>query len=152
MKDFALSALINRVLSAKTKGEAATIAGDVGADYSDLVWKLVNRLTFKRTLNQSSLYYKWIAQISKHTGETELEVRRYVKLIIGCKILVEEDKEFEAFCKTALKPLPYEKCLQAMDYVAVSSLMTTKQMTKYMDMIERHYRAQGVQLVTPEAA
>jgi len=152
VKEFALISLIRRVLSAKTKGAAMEIVGNVGDEYLPIIQEIVARITFKRTLDQNSLYYKWVSEIAKQTGETELEVRRYVKLIIGCKILVDDDEDFKAFCQMALKPLSYAKCLEAMDYVSVSSLMNTKQMNRYMEQIERHYRGQGYSLTQPKEA
>ena len=125
---------------------------NVGADYSELFDRLVKRVSFKRTLDQNSLYWKWISEIARHNGDTKEEVERRLKLSHGCKILCRDNAKFLAFCQKTLKTLPYDEMLEAMDYLNVSSIMTTKQMNEYLNEIEATYRQRGVALTVPEAA
>ena len=52
-----------------------------------------------------------------------------------------------------LKSLPYEQKLDAIKSfdLPVTRLMTSKQMTAFMDEMQRHWILQGVQLTDPEA-
>lgn len=152
MTDAGSLKLVERVLSAPTKAKAQALREHVGADYLGIFDALLNRLNWKRTLDQNALYHQWLTEIAKHIGETKEETERRCKLSHGCRILCRDSEKFLTFCQKTLKRLPYEEMLEAMDYLNVSSIMTTSQMAEYMDEIERTYRGKGVRLTMPEAA
>ena len=150
MNDAGTIALIKRLLAAKTKKDAEDMRKDIGETYLPIFDAVLARISFRRTLDQNSLYHKWLSEIAVHQGETKEDIERQVKLSLGCKILCRDNPKFLDFCQMTLKRLNYATMLQSMDYINVSSVMTTKQMAEYMNEIERKYRMQGVPLTIPE--
>jgi hypothetical protein len=103
----------------------------------------------KRSLDQNALMWRWNDEIAKHFGDrTADDVHRENKLLIGCRILVRDDPDFAKFV-TNLSRLTYEQKLQAMDYLAVTSIMTTRQLSELMDTVHRKFSQQGVMLTDP---
>ena len=104
----------------------------------------------KRSLDQNALMWRWNDEIAKHFGDqTADDVHRENKLLIGCRILVRDDPDFADFV-TNLSGLTYEQKLQAMDYLAVTSIMTTRQLSEFMDTVHRKFSQQGVMLTDPD--
>lgn len=104
-----------------------------------------------RTLSQNALQFKWATEVARQRGDVEpIDVQHEWKLSIGVPILREEDASFNKYCGFALDVFPYEYQLKAMKFLAISSIMTTKQMTRFMDAIERTCRAEGFRLTNPE--
>jgi hypothetical protein len=104
----------------------------------------------KRSLDQNALMWRWNDEIAKHFGDrTADDVHRENKLLIGCRILVRDDPDFAEFV-TNLSGLTYEQKLQAMDYLAVTSIMTTRQLSEFMDTVHRKFSQQGVMLTDPD--
>ncbi len=100
-----------------------------------------------RSLDQNALKEVWYNDVSKESGEMGRDVKRYCKLHFGVPILRGEDEDFRAFYDSALKSkLSYEEKLQAMDYMPVTSLMSTSQMTRYLSDMQKHYAEQSVVL------
>ncbi len=151
MKDYPLASLIERILAAKTQGDAEAIAGDVGDDYSALIWRVLRRLTWKRTLSQNSLLHMWIGEIAKHEGDTADGTKGRLHREIGLPIRLRNTQFAWVWGQTGAG-LPYEKqcALLASGCLNVSSGMTTKELREYLDAIEVKYRAQGVALTNPE--
>ena len=152
MKDSALSSLVNRILDCKTKGQATEVAGNAGADYSDLIWKLVNRLTWKRSLSQNALLHMWFGEIAKHFGDRSAQdVKGECHRDLGLSIRLRDEQFAWVWQKTGAR-LDREKqaALLASECLNLSSGMSVKDLREYMDEIERHYRAQGVPLTHPE--
>lgn len=105
----------------------------------------------KRTLSQNALQFKWASEVAKQRGDVAaLDVQHEWKLNIGVPILREEDASFNKYCGFALDVFPYEYQLKAMKFLAISSIMTTKQMARFMDAIERTCRAEGFAITEPE--
>lgn len=153
MQDFALASLIRRLLRAKTKGEAEALAGDVGADYSGLIWQLVKRLTFRRTLSQNALLHKRFKDIADHYGDrSATDVKGECHMQFGLTIRL-RDPQFAWIWERTGALLPYEKQvkLMASGTLSMSSAMTTAELTEYLDDMAREYRARGVVLTDPEA-
>lgn len=103
---------------------------------------------------QNRLAQRWFTDVSRQLGDqTHEEVRAFCKLHFGVPILRAEN---EAFCQSydrTMKHLPYEEKLaavQAFD-LPVTRLMTVKQMTAFMDAMQRHWIGVGVRLTDPEA-
>jgi hypothetical protein len=110
-------------------------------------------LTFKagkiRTNDQNALIHKWFGEIAKQTHSAIDQVKRECKLKQGCPILMADDPAFCAFLKH-LKNLTYEQKLEAMDYVSVTSAMTTKQLSQMGDAMRAKYLPQGIHMTDPE--
>lgn len=108
-----------------------------------------------RTSRQNSLAWQWFQDISAQLGDhTPSEARAYCKLHFGVPILRAENDAFRLAYDRVLKPLPYEAKLAAMreplDF-PVTSLMTTRQQTAYLDAIHAYFSHRGVKLTDPEA-
>tara|TARA_R110000751_G_scaffold65483_2_gene133971 strand:- start:15157 stop:15573 length:417 start_codon:yes stop_codon:yes gene_type:complete len=102
-----------------------------------------------RSLNQNALLHKWFGEIAKQTHSTADQVKRECKFYQGCPILMAEDPQFVAFL-SHLKSLTIEQKIAAMDYISVTSVMTTKQLGAMCDAVEAKYLPQGVRLTQPE--
>jgi hypothetical protein len=103
-----------------------------------------------RSLDQNALQFKWAQEASEQRGDmTTEEVRSEWKLIFGVPILRAESEDFRAIYDEAIKPLPYELKLKAMRFIPVTSKMTVKQMTAYLDTIQRECAEQGIRLTDP---
>ena len=61
-----------------------------------------------------------------------------------------EDPQFVKFVEN-LSHLTVEEKIAAMDYVAVTSVMDTKQLGRFADAVQRKYLGQGLRLTDPEA-
>ena len=93
-------------------------------------------------------------EISEQKGDiTAAEARAYCKLTIGVPILREQNEAFRLRYDEILKPLSYEQKLAIMSEplnLPVTSLMSTKQLTEYLDGIIRHFGQQGIVLTMPD--
>jgi hypothetical protein len=103
-----------------------------------------------RSSKQNRLSFMWYKIRGGLTGHgTEYE-RNLCKLMYGCPILAFDDQEFERFYHETLKPLPYQNQLDAMEFLPVTSLMTTKQFAAYLDEVDRQSASMGMVLPRPE--
>ena len=103
-----------------------------------------------RTKAQNRLIHEWFADVGNQTGESAKEVKLRAKLDIGCPILCRDDPEFSEFFDLGLKHLPYDKQRRSMKFVPVTSILTVRQMSEFMDQFEKEHRAQGLYLTIPE--
>lgn len=107
-----------------------------------------------RTTDQNRLQRLWMVEIASQLGDrTPEEVRGECKLTFGVPILRAENEAFRARYDEVVKPLPYHSKLKLMMEpisLPVTSIMTTRQKTAYLDAIHRHYSEQGVVLTNPE--
>jgi hypothetical protein len=107
-----------------------------------------------RSTAQNRLAQRWFTDISTQLGDqTHEDVRAECKLHFGVPILRAENEAFRLSYDRVLKALPYEEKLAAIKAfdLPVTRLMTVKQMTAFMDEMQRHWSAQGVRLTDPEA-
>tara|TARA_R110000782_G_scaffold11741_4_gene35427 strand:+ start:2136 stop:2555 length:420 start_codon:yes stop_codon:yes gene_type:complete len=102
-----------------------------------------------RTNDQNALIHRWFADIAKQTHSAIDQVKRECKFYQGCPILMAADPAFCAFLKH-LKNLTLEEKIAAMDYVAVTSAMTTKQLSQMGDAMRAKYLPQGIHMTDPE--
>lgn len=103
---------------------------------------------------QNRLAQRWFSDISRQLGDqTHDEVRAMCKLTIGVPILREENEAFRQSYDRTMRPLPYADKLEAMRVmdVPVTRLMTVKQMTAFMDNMQRTWSQRGIRLTDPEA-
>ena len=92
-----------------------------------------------RSLEQNRLMWRWLSIIGTHAGQTSEEIHREAKLTVGVPIL---RRDSEDFCRTydrCIKPLDYERKLEAMDLIDVTSIMSVRQMTEFLDELARKY-------------
>ena len=104
-----------------------------------------------RSLDQNRLQFLWAREAAEQRGDmTADEVRCEWKLIHGVPILREESAEFREIYDAAIKPLPYDRKLKAMQFIPVTSEMKVPQMVRYLDTIQRECAQQGVRLTDPD--
>lgn len=93
-----------------------------------------------RSLDQNAISHTWYDQIARELREdTPLGVKCFCKLHLGVPILRAEDDEFRELYDSVIKPLPYERKLQAMKVWPVSSLMTKQQLSQYLSAMQAEY-------------
>jgi hypothetical protein len=73
----------------------------------------------------------------------------YCKLHHGVPILRAEDDDFRKVYDEAIKGLDYEKKLQIMKILPVTSIMTTAQLSAYLEAIKTDFMAKGIMLEFP---
>lgn len=105
-----------------------------------------------RSLQQNALSHAWYEQIAAELREdAAAEVKAQCKLRYGVPILRAEDAEFRAMYDGAIKGMAYEKKLAVMHYLPVTSLMTTAQLSQYLEAVREAY-ADRVRLEFPDDA
>ena len=108
----------------------------------------------RRTVAQNRTQRLWLNEIAEQLGDrTAEEVRGYSKLVFGVPILRAENETFREKYDRLIRPLPYETKLEFMmeplDF-PVTRLMSTSQLTRYLDAMAKHFAEQGVRLTDPE--
>lgn len=119
-----------------------TFIGDVREQWRKHHYLRVTVKTGKdRSLDQNAISHAWYEQIARELREDDaLGVKRFCKLNYGVPILRAEDPEFRSLYDCAIKPhLTYEQKLKAMDYLPVTSLMTTTQLSAYLVAMQDAY-------------
>ena len=93
----------------------------------------------KRTLPQNALKSVWYSDVARNRGDvTAKDVERECKYKYGLPIL-RRDRMHEYVFSQAVDPLKYEKRLQVMDCFAVTSIMSVKELSEYLDMMQGDY-------------
>jgi hypothetical protein len=104
-----------------------------------------------RTREQNRLQFLWAREAAEQRGDrTAEEQRNEWKLRFGVPIMREDSPEFRATYDRLIKPLSYEEKIEAMELIAVTSLMKVRQMVRYLDAIERECAEEGVKLTDPD--
>lgn len=104
-----------------------------------------------RTQKQNRLQWQWFADLASQGDQSAEQYRAYCKLHFGIPIR-REDEAFRAVYDRVLKPLPYEAkiaCMVEPIDLPVTRDMTIKQLTRYLDEVQRHFAAQGFALTDP---
>lgn len=102
-----------------------------------------------RTEEQNAISHAWYAQLAKELrDDTALGYKCFCKLHFGVPILRAEDEEFRKVYDTVLKQLSYEKKLEVMKILPVTSIMKTKQLSQYLEAMQAHF-AKDVKLEFP---
>ena len=107
-----------------------------------------------RRARQNKLAQRWFTDIARHFGDRDREdVRAECKLRFGVPILRAENDTFRASYDDVMKGHSYETKLAAIKAfdMPVTRLMTVKQMTAFMDAVQREFAPRGVRLTDPEA-
>lgn len=105
-----------------------------------------------RTLSQNSLLHKWFGEIAKQRGDmsmTDIKGQAHRKFGLAIRL---RDEQFAYVWRRCSLGMNYEQqCkLLASGILSVSSAMTVKELTEYMDAMAADYRAEGVFLTDPE--
>lgn len=103
---------------------------------------------------QNRLAQRWFNDIARQLGDRDREdVRAECKLRFGVPILCEDSEAFRMSYDRALKHLTYEEKIEAIKAfdLPVTRLMTVRQMSRFMDEMQRYWTEQGVYLTDPEA-
>lgn len=106
----------------------------------------------KRSLNQNALFHKWMQEIADHFGDVDAhDMKGICHREYGLGIRLKDEKFAWVWDQTGAK-LPYEKqcSLLASGVLNLSSGMSKPDLKRYMDTIERVFRAKGVRLTIPE--
>lgn len=105
----------------------------------------------KRSLDQNAIAHAWYAQVANELREgSEAQVKAECKLWFGVGILRAADDEFRTKYDRYVKPMDYEAKLALMEWFPVTSLMTTPQLSEYLEKMRAHYLTRGVVLEFPE--
>lgn len=103
---------------------------------------------------QQRLSFRWYQDVSRQLGDmTVEEVRADCKVSFGVPILRLENEAFRASWDVTFGALDHErqrKFVEALQ-IPVTSLMTVKQMTDYLDAMQCHFAPMGLRLTDPEA-
>ena len=99
-----------------------------------------------RSLDQNRLAWAWYRETEEFQHEDAGWGHRYCKLRIGIPILRRDSEKFRDVYDRCIKPLPYPDKLEIMDMYDVTRVMTVKQMTEYLEGIQRHWSQQGLVL------
>lgn len=107
-----------------------------------------------RSLGQNRLQWKWYQEAAEQLQEyTPDQYRAWCKLHIGVPILRGEDDEYREAYDRVIKPLPYEQKLALMGEplaYPVTSMMSTRQLTQFLDQVHEHFIKLGVRLTEPD--
>jgi hypothetical protein len=106
----------------------------------------------KRTEKQNRLLYQWYMDIERQGDQTAPEARAECKLTIGVPILRAGNDDFRLQYDELIRPLEYiDKLALMLEPIClpVTSLMTVKMKTQYLDQIWQKYTGQGYQLTDP---
>jgi hypothetical protein len=103
-----------------------------------------------RSLDQNALINSLYPEIARQkSDETALDVRRRLKLTRGVPILRAENEAFRRFYNSGLLALTYEQKIEAMDFVPVTSIMTKKQGTQFIENVLAECSEQGINIQLP---
>lgn len=103
-----------------------------------------------RSADQNRTMWLWAAEAGHQLGETPDEVQRRWKLHHGVPILREDSSEFRSIYDEVLKTLPYQKKLELMRFIPVTSEMKVRQMVRFMDAIWKECAQMRIHLTDPE--
>ena len=95
----------------------------------------------KRSLSQNDISHAWYQQVANELREdTPLGVKSFCKLHFDIPILRAESDDFREKYDRAVKPMDYPDKLALMEWFPVTSLMTTPQLSEYLEKVQDHYR------------
>jgi hypothetical protein len=104
-----------------------------------------------RTYLQNRLSHVWYSEIAQFdTSDKADGWKCYCKLHHGVGIMRRDDVEFKQAYDDAIKGLSYEKKLQVMKILPVTSLMNTLQLNEYLEAVQNDFRGKGINLKFPD--
>ena len=104
-----------------------------------------------RSLDQNALLHKWFGEIAKQGDMSASEVKGCCHHEYGLPIRL-RDPQFAWLWNNSAAKLPYEKrcAVLASGQFQISSRMNTKELSEYMDAMDRTYTGLGVHFTKPE--
>lgn len=119
----------------------------------ELPIRVATRQGVDRTTEQNNLIHKWFTEIANWVGDTSmLEVKAECNLVYGRPIMARDDPDWDAafgYIFDALSRPAKLKAIRVLD-IPFTRSMGVKQLSEYMDQMQRDYREQGVPLTDPE--
>lgn len=105
-----------------------------------------------RTKQQNALVHKWFTEIATAIGSDKDSVKAECNLRFGLSILEERFPDVVVSLSQTLKPLNEEGKIDWMNKVepAVTSRMNVKELTQYMQGMQKHFGEAGIYLTDPE--
>ena len=106
----------------------------------------------KRSLSANALLHKWYGEAAHQLGDvTAIQVKGRCHVQYGLPIRLRDEVFAWVWSKTGAR-LSYEKqcALFERGALAMTSEMTPKELSEYMDAMARDFRAQGLVLTDPE--
>jgi hypothetical protein len=104
-----------------------------------------------RSIEQNRLQWLWAAEAAMQRQDvTAREVQAEWKLRFGVPILAADNEDFAATALRLEVKLSYEERLELMEFVSVTSLMTTKQLKSFLDQVYQYNAERGIELTVPE--
>ncbi len=106
----------------------------------------------KRRSAQNRLMHLWFKEAAEQGDMDAVEQKSYCKAYFGVPILVAENEAFRDQYNAIVRPLSYEQKLQIMAPpidLPVTSLMTVKQCSVFLNKVWEHYSGMGYQLTDP---
>ncbi len=108
----------------------------------------------KRSLAQNRLYWSWISQWSNKQGWDEQYTHHFFKYKFLVRIFYKDDAQYAAMCDSVkvLKGIDrghYDKIAAHVIRQTSTTDASTKQMTDYLDQIERYCYANDFMLTIP---
>lgn len=106
----------------------------------------------KRTELQNKISHAWYGELANSLKENDaLGYKCFCKLVIGVPILRAENSEFRESYDLVIKVLSYENKLEAMKILPVTSIMTTKQLSQYLESMKDYFmKHNGFELRFPQ--
>ena len=151
-KDAGLYHILEALLHLSKAEGAKYISTSVGDGYRPIIERVHARWKDdKRSLQANALLHKWFAEIARHGNADAKMVKGQCHHEWALDIRLRDDQFAWVWERTGAL-LSYEKqcSLLASETLGISSRMTTKELSEYMDQIERHYRTRGVHLTEPK--
>lgn len=139
-------------MQARTETALSNILGEVRQAYKANGFVEVDIRTGKRRSDdQNAISHAWYEQIARELREhSAAEVKRECKLIFGVPILRAEEPDFRDQYDALIKGrFSYEEKLALMDWLPVTSIMTTDQLSQYLEAMQAAYARRGVSLEFP---
>lgn len=109
-------------------------------------WRCRITRTDKRKDSQNALNWKWCTAIAEQMHDSKDDVHARNKHDFGVPILCRDEPEFNEMWTKLSEQLSYEEQVQAIRYIDVTSIMSVKQMTEYLNDLELHYERNGILL------
>ena len=117
----------------------ATAHAFIDEEYSKHKYGTVTFTGGKRTLDQNALAAVWYLDIAKHRGDCNaIEIKNECKYLYGVTILRREAGNNWLYERT-IDLMDYEKSVKAMSRFAVTSIMTVKEKTEYLEMMQQDH-------------
>jgi hypothetical protein len=103
-----------------------------------------------RSQQQNSLMWQWAGDVSDQTGYSPAEVQARWKAKFGIPILSEDEKYRALYERIPWREGSHDDIMRMIEYLPVTSEMTTKQMTQFLDRVHEYHVGKQHILTDPE--